>query len=151
MTTFGTRLQSERNRINKTQTELAALAGCEKNAQSKYERDISSPSAAYLAAVAKAGVDIHYLFYGVYSDTAAAQQFGDLIGVLHKLSPEKQAMGFGMLSMLASDGATEADMTHADALWRAARLYNRFLTLSEPEKRMVEGAVEVLQTPPPGN
>lgn len=148
MTTFGTRLKIERNRINKTQTELGAVAGLEKNTQSLYERDVNSPPASYLEQVAKVGVDIHFLFYGVYSEKAASQQFADLIGVLHKLKQEQQAIGFGMLSMLAAnDGGT--DLQRADALWRAARLYNQFLMLTESERQMVEGAVAAMQIPPP--
>ena len=150
MTTFGTRLKIERKRINKTQTELGAVVGLEKNTQSLYERDVNSPPASYLEQIAKVGVDIHFLFYGVYSDTAASQQFSDLIAVLHKLTQEQQAIGFGMLSMLAAnDGGGGTNLLRADALWRAARLYNQFLMLTEAERQMVEGAVAAMQIPPP--
>jgi transcriptional regulator with XRE-family HTH domain len=155
MQTFGARLKKERTRLGLTQTELAEIGEVQKNAQSLYERDANSPDVSYLEKIAGKGVDIHFLFYGVYSETAASRQFGDLLAVLYRLSPEQQAIGFGMLSMLqanavaAESGATAPDLTRADALWRGARLYNVFLTLAEEEKQMVEKAAEVMQIKPP--
>lgn len=152
MTTFGTRLRTERKRLRMTQPDLAAIGNVHKNAQITYEKDASSPTAAYLARVAQAGVDIHYLFYGVYSDTSAKGQFSDLLAVLHKLPPEHQAVGFGMLSMLSmllsTDTLAQPDLTRADELWRAVRLYTQFLGLDEKEKQMVEASAKLIQIRP---
>ncbi len=150
MTTSGDRLKTERSRLNLTQDELATVGGVKKNAQHVYEKGGNSPSADYLARIAAAGVDIHYLFYGVYSDTAAAQQFQELLAVLHRLPEEQQAIGFGMLSMLAQNtGGPKNDTRRANDLWRAARLYNQFLALDEKEKQMVEEAAAIMQAAPP--
>lgn len=146
MTTFGTRLKTERNRLNLTQEELATVGDVKKNAQRLYEKDENPPSSDYLARIAAAGVDIHYLFYGVYSDTVAAGQFQELLAVLHGLPVEKQAIGFGMLSMLAQNANTDqASASRANDLWRAARLYNQFLALPEKEKQMVEEALTIMK------
>jgi transcriptional regulator with XRE-family HTH domain len=149
MTTFGTRLKNERTRIEKTQTELAAIGAVKKNAQSLYERDANSPDAAYLERIAVAGVDIHYLFYGVYSDTVAKLHFNDILTALHKLSPEQQAIGFGMLSMLGNQTAGEPSNAQAAVTWRAVRLYNQFLTMDDKEQQLVEAAAQIMQSRPP--
>jgi transcriptional regulator with XRE-family HTH domain len=152
MTTFGERLKTERNRLDMTQTELAEIGDVKKNAQSLYERDENPPTADYLARVAKVGVDIHYLFYGVYSDTAASQQFRELLSVLHKLSPEQQAIGFGMLSMLQSNTPdAEQNVQRANDLWRATRLYNQFLAMNDKEKQMVEIAATIMEPASPAD
>lgn len=148
MTTFGTRLKIERTRIEKTQTELAAIGAVQKNAQSLYERDANSPDAAYLERIAQAGVDIHFLFYGVYSDGAANLQFKDILTALHNLSPEQQAIGFGMLSMLGSQTTKEQSTEQAMVIWRAARLYNQFLTMDDKERQLVEAAAQIMQSRP---
>ena len=149
MNTFGARLKIERNRLGMTQPEMAAIGDVQKNAQITYEKDTSSPTAAYLARIGDAGVDIHFLFYGVYSDTAASQQFNDLLSVLHKLPPEHQAIAFGMLSMISmlagNASETPPNMQRADQYWRAARLFTQFCALDEKEKQMVEAAAEIMQ------
>lgn len=149
MTTIGTRLRLERQRLGKTQTEMADIGGVRKNAQSHYENDSNAPDTTYLERIAKAGVDIHFLFYGEYSDAAAKGQFNDLLAALYKLSPEQQAKGFGLLSMLGSDPASPQSSERASAIWRAVRLYNLFLTLDEKHMAMVEGAANMMQLASP--
>ncbi len=144
MSTFGTRLKNERNRLGMTQAELAAIGGVQKNAQSLYEKDANPVSSDYLANVAKVGVDIHFLFYGEYSAKSVSGHFQDLLKALLGLSPEQQAIGFGMLSMLQTDVASaEPDTRRADAIWRAVRLYNQFLAMDEKERSMVELAATI--------
>lgn len=70
MNNFGKRLRAERERIDKTQTELGAVGGVQKNTQHNYEADKRQPDAAYLAAIATAGVDILYVLTGVHADPA---------------------------------------------------------------------------------
>lgn len=59
--TFGERLRAERKRLKMNQTQLAALADTTKASQINYEKDVNSPSAAYLAAIAAAGIDVMYI------------------------------------------------------------------------------------------
>jgi transcriptional regulator with XRE-family HTH domain len=150
MTTFGTRLRIERESKKMTQPELAKIGGVRKNAQLLYEKDSSPPNVTYLMKIAQAGIDLHFLFYGVRSDSAASAQVKDLLTVLLNLSPEQQAIGFGMLSMLQLNAPNSApDVRRADMIWRAVRLYNQFLGLDEKEQQMVEVAAKIMQMPPP--
>lgn len=61
---FFERLREERKRLKLSQTELATLAGTTKNSQLNYEKGKICPSATYLAAIAKAGVDVQYVLTG---------------------------------------------------------------------------------------
>lgn len=67
---IGDRLREEREAIGKTQSDLAAVAaawgvpGATRQSQAKYEKGLASPSAAYLAAVESAGIDVLYVLSG---------------------------------------------------------------------------------------
>lgn len=149
MSTFGTRLKIERNRLGMTQPELAEIGGVQKNAQSLYEKDVNPVGSDYLEKVAKVGVDIHFLFYGEYSDKAASLQFNDLLKALHGLSPEQQAIGFGLLSMLQTGGsAGQPDIRQAAEIWRAVRLFNKFMLMEEREKQIVECSATIMDLRP---
>jgi len=58
------RLKEERIRLGLTKAELGVAGGVKVNAQNVYERGIRTPSAVYLAAVAKIGVDVLYVLTG---------------------------------------------------------------------------------------
>lgn len=61
---FFERLKEERKRLKMNQTQFAELAGTTKNSQLNYEKGNVCPSAAYLAAIAAAGVDVQYVLTG---------------------------------------------------------------------------------------
>jgi transcriptional regulator with XRE-family HTH domain len=61
---IGSRLKSERNRLELSQHALGAVGGIEANAQGLYERGKRFPNAGYLSAIAAAGVDILYVITG---------------------------------------------------------------------------------------
>ncbi|WP_304350095.1 helix-turn-helix domain-containing protein [Comamonas testosteroni] len=75
---IGDRLREERDALGKTQSDLAALAasmgvpGATRQSQAKYEKGLASPSAAYMAAMATAGIDVLYVLTG-QRDGAATQ------------------------------------------------------------------------------
>ncbi|MGX9692944.1 helix-turn-helix domain-containing protein [Achromobacter anxifer] len=58
------RLKEERQRLGRTQTEFAAIGGVQKRAQINYEAGERSPDSTYLALLANAGVDVHYVLTG---------------------------------------------------------------------------------------
>ncbi|WP_027705048.1 XRE family transcriptional regulator [Zymobacter palmae] len=62
--TLGERLKSERMRLGLSQTALGAACGVKKTTQINYEKDLTSPSAAYLTAAKGLGVDIWYVIEG---------------------------------------------------------------------------------------
>lgn len=62
---FGERLRLERKAQGLTQTEMAGRCGVQRLAQSHYEREKSSPTVTYLAALSDTNVDVAYLVFGV--------------------------------------------------------------------------------------
>lgn len=67
---FGRRLREERERLNLSQTELAAIGGVKRLAQSLYEKEASSPTVRYLAAVVSTGINLHYALFGCQTDSS---------------------------------------------------------------------------------
>jgi transcriptional regulator with XRE-family HTH domain len=61
---MGTRLKTERKRLDLSQHELGAIGGIETNAQGLYERGKRFPNAGYLGAIAAAGVDVLFVITG---------------------------------------------------------------------------------------
>jgi transcriptional regulator with XRE-family HTH domain len=149
MTTFAARLKTERGRLGLTQAELAELGGVHLNSQAGYERDTSSPTAEYLARVAMHGVDISYLFHGTYADTTVPQPVRELLALLIQLPPDQQASCFAMLTLFRRTGTADLPPAEkADEVWRAARLFEHFLSLSKQERILVETAAGLNRPPP---
>jgi transcriptional regulator with XRE-family HTH domain len=139
MNSFGERLRNERKRLNLTQTEFANLGGYQKNAQGEYENDEKSPTAAVLLKLLAAGVDVGYLFYGVQTDLMGSERLTDILRVLSDLPPMRQAMAFGMLTMLARDSAAgAASVADADVVWRATTLFDLFMRTDERGRSVLE-------------
>lgn len=67
---IGERLREERERLGRSQTDLAETAaqagmrGSTRQSQSLYEKGERAPDAGYLAAVASVGVDVQYVITG---------------------------------------------------------------------------------------
>lgn len=64
MSSIGSRLREERDRLGYNQTELAVIGGTQRKAQFNYETDARRPDADYLAAIASAGIDVLYVLTG---------------------------------------------------------------------------------------
>ncbi len=62
---FGERLRIERERLGMSQEEMAAIFGVKRLAQSQYEKEVTAPTVRYLAEIAKNGVDLHFLIFGI--------------------------------------------------------------------------------------
>ena len=88
------RLREERLRLGLSQTELAEKAGIAKNTQHNYEKGIRQPDAAYLTAVADAGVDILYVIRGLrtpgHEEALSAREMA-ILANYRALSEEDQA------------------------------------------------------------
>ncbi len=61
MKEIGKRLREERGRLGLSQRDFGLLGGVAANAQGKYEGGERAPRADYLAALARAGVDVQYV------------------------------------------------------------------------------------------
>lgn len=64
MVTISKRLLEERKRLKMNQTDFAEKAGTTKKSQIEYEKERLPAFAAYLAAIAEAGVDVQYVLTG---------------------------------------------------------------------------------------
>jgi len=71
MDNLSVRLHEERSRLRLTQEALGRIGGVRVQAQLNYEKGHRIPDAAYLAAVAEAGVDILYVVTGQRSKPEA--------------------------------------------------------------------------------
>ncbi len=75
MSTIGERLREERERLGLNQPAFAEVGGVQKRAQINYEKDERHPDAAYLAAVAEAGVDDLYVLTGQHAHNVTKQSY----------------------------------------------------------------------------
>lgn len=64
MSSIGSRLREERDRLGYNQSELAEIGSAIRKTQFNYETDARRPDADYLAAVASAGIDVLYVLTG---------------------------------------------------------------------------------------
>jgi len=74
---IGERLREERARLGLNQGDFAAVAKVSKTTQFNYEKGERSPDAAYLEAVATAGVDVLYVLTGQRSSPSEASLAAD--------------------------------------------------------------------------
>lgn len=72
MSGIGDRLREERERLGLSQGAFGEIGGVKANAQGNYEKGDRYPDAAYLAAVAAAGVDVLYVVTGSRTPAAAS-------------------------------------------------------------------------------
>ena len=78
---IGDRLREERDRLNLSQEEFAALGGASKRTQAAWEKGEQVPNAEFLSLVAEHGVDVLYVVTGQRTPVGAAA-----------LTPEESAL-----------------------------------------------------------
>lgn len=74
MDTIGDRLREQRGRLRLNQDDFASAGGVKKRALIHYEKNERLPDAAFLAAIARAGVDVLYVLTGTRSQPVAPQE-----------------------------------------------------------------------------
>ncbi|WP_168400611.1 helix-turn-helix domain-containing protein [Erwinia amylovora] len=67
MSTIGSRLREERDKLGLNQTDFAKLGGQSRGSQAYYERDERSPDARYLSTLSGLGVDVLYVITGAHT------------------------------------------------------------------------------------
>lgn len=96
--TIGERLKEERERLGMTIPVFAEVAGAKKNTVIDWQKDVSSPPAAKLAALAVAGVDVQYVITGVRSSVAMSPDEEELLGRFRGASLEVKGVIIRALS-----------------------------------------------------
>lgn len=103
----GSRLKKERERLGLTIPELAEIAGAKKNTVIDWQKDVSSPPAAKLAALGDAGVDLLYVLTGHRSvkrpgmTEEEVEQFNELVDLFWSVSDDSRETVLKMLSALS--------------------------------------------------
>lgn len=99
MQNFKERLKEERKRLKIKSGELAELGGVSAVSQSCYEKGKQLPGAAYLAAIAEAGVDVQYVLTGQRCATPVlTPQQKALIDLYEAAPPSIQAAALAVLA-----------------------------------------------------
>jgi transcriptional regulator with XRE-family HTH domain len=78
---IGKRLREERERLNLSQEELAAVAGTNRMTPSRYEQGSHSPTLSFLDAIGNAGVDVDYVLTGKRVDMVLSKDDAALLGL----------------------------------------------------------------------
>ncbi|OCS48535.1 helix-turn-helix domain-containing protein [Ralstonia pickettii] len=91
------RLREERKRLGLTQERFGAEGGVGKLAQLNYEKGQRSPDAAYLSAIALAGVDVSYVLTGERGATAMTPDEAALLAAYRELDARGRA---GVLALI---------------------------------------------------
>lgn len=68
MSTIGQRLTEERKRLGFNQPDFGELGGVKKGTMINWEKDTTSPTGNFLAAIAKIGADINYIITGIRTE-----------------------------------------------------------------------------------
>lgn len=140
---IGERLKQARETLGLSQTEFAQIAetagvpGATRQSQAKYEKGLAMPGAAYLAALAAAGVDVLYVLTGQRMGAAAAPQpapaldtqlLADAIKLVEQLlvkrgrtfTPAQKAKHVVALYQAFASGSDAGASAVTEALMRAA-------------------------------
>jgi transcriptional regulator with XRE-family HTH domain len=138
MSNFGERLRAVRKQLGKSQTEFAEMAGVVTGSQGGYERGAVEPTVGYLLKLAEFGVDMNFLLGSTGAPNPGEQQINELLVVLDKLSPTKQAIGFVMLRLLLEETEDSSrGAKHGAEILRVAHLVRQFLAMDSAGKEMV--------------
>lgn len=144
MTSFGSRLKEERLRLRLSQKAMADLAGVSKSSQVGYEGDAASPPQDYLAHLWRNQVDVRYLLIGEYANTGESPELAETAALLNQLPPAQKAMAFAVISLFQNvPGAGGGGTEQTADIWRAARLFGKFLKASPEGKDYIEKAAEI--------
>lgn len=109
---IGKRLREERERLQLSQEQLAAIAGTNRVTPSRYEGGAHLPTLGFLAAVAQVGVDVGYVLDGKRTVVALSADDAALLGhaaaivdarlAEHSLKPSEEVRGRLILQVLRS-------------------------------------------------
>lgn len=105
-------MREERERLGLSQSGFAEMGGVRRHSQINYEGDKFSPTADYLTAIAKMGVDVTYLLTGVRSasnNTEINPREAALLDNFRHAAPADQDAVLRLLNSVAQP--TEADVT----------------------------------------
>ncbi|PRC90988.1 helix-turn-helix domain-containing protein [Solimicrobium silvestre] len=101
MIDFNVRLRAERKRLGLNQEKFAVLGGVTKDTQLNYESGSRKPDSDYLAAIARAGVDVLYLLTGELAVSALTQEENEVLIGYRSLDTRGKAGVLGLIDGMA--------------------------------------------------
>lgn len=120
---IGARLKEERERLDMSQTQFAAVGEASKRAQITYEKGESTPDAVYLNALSKVGVDVQYVVTGVRSSAALTGDEAELLARFRTASIEVKAAAIGALAAAStSKSATRQEQVFHGSVGQAVKV-----------------------------
>ncbi|MBQ1766857.1 MAG: helix-turn-helix transcriptional regulator [Aquincola sp.] len=112
MSTVGSRLREERDRLGLTQEAFGRHGGVQKRAQITYEADERSPDAAYLSALATHGVDVVYVLAGVRSEATLSDEESALITMWRATPPDRHQALLHVAAALSDNNPARSALVH---------------------------------------
>ncbi|SMC24266.1 Transcriptional regulator, contains XRE-family HTH domain [Andreprevotia lacus DSM 23236] len=108
MSTIGERIKAERKRLGLNQEALATAGGVQRRTQTNYESDERSPDAAYLIAIAAAGVDVLYVLTGQPGGATLAHDEAQLLQHYRQIPAQLKPAALGSVAAVAAASAGTA-------------------------------------------
>ena len=103
---IGERLRNERERLGLTQEQLGSVGGITKLSQFNYENGKRSPSADYLAEIAKVGIDVNYVLFGTRANNALTDEEQQLLAAFRAAPPVMRQFMLGGAENLGENKIT---------------------------------------------
>jgi len=143
-TPIGRRIREERERLGLTLPVFGRAGGVKPRAQSYYEKSERTPDAAYLAAIAGAGVDVLYVLTGVRLPEIWRDQVARVLRTTAEVEPQGgrltelalQGVANLVAEAPADYGSLSADERQLLALFRRADLSHKMRAVAELQEGM---------------
>lgn len=98
--TIGDRLKLERERLGYSQSDLSACAQTTKKSQIDYEKNVTSPRANYLEAIATLGADIQFIVTGTRASIHDSEIMQSLLAKVVLLDESEKVIVLNLASGL---------------------------------------------------
>lgn len=98
--TIGDRLKLERERLGYSQSDLSACAQTTKKSQIDYEKNVTSPRANYLEAIATLGADIQFIVTGTRASNHDSEIMQSLLAKVVLLDESEKVIVLNLASGL---------------------------------------------------
>ncbi len=106
------RLRAERERLGLNQAQFAAVGGASKRSQASWEAGDATPNAAFLAEVAKIGVDVQFVVTGRPAVEQLTEDEATLVQLLRSAPPAVRAAT--VAGLVAGSSAGGRVVIHGD-------------------------------------
>ncbi len=139
----GNRLREERKRLGWTQQEAAAHCDIDQTIWSRYERNDAAPNGNVLAALAKAGGDVHYVLTGIKGNALPTPDEQALLADYRALDNRDKLNQRWIGAVMRMNASASGPAATPVDVPRAMRMLEVFLASTKEDKEMIDVAVAV--------